>query len=222
MMKMKHNIWLTGMLFALCLASCGDFWDGGAPVAARKMTLGRQVVDLMVGDHFNIPVFFEPDELSNHSVWWTVDDTDIATMDDNTLIAVNEGTTTVWAMSVSDRQEASCIVNVWPRWYENRRSYPYDMVIYANITLNGEPIDESIYVGAFINGELRGVAKRYEDSGRMITYIRVWDDMMFGNVIYLKFYNPEIASMVEVNDFWMPFNGNSVGLPSSPIDIELE
>ena len=210
----------------LCLAimalttSCGDFWDGGDPVQARNMMLGRESIDLMVGDSYRIPVLFDPEELSNDGIWWTTDDSDIAIFVDDAVVGMSEGTTIAYAVSAVNRQEAECVVNVWPRWYSNPYNYPYDMVIYANITLNGEPIGDDIYVGAFIFGELRGVAERLERKGHKYTVIRIWSDSEFGEAIYFKHYDPKTATMVE-HDLCIPFTLNSYGSPSYPIDIEL-
>ncbi len=215
-MKIKTILFLA--ILAIC-TSCGEFWDGGDPVI-RTMTLARESIDLMVGDRYSIPVIFSPDALPNDAVWWTTEDTEIASFDDNDVVALKEGTTTAYAMSAVDRLEASCTVNVWPRWYTNPNDYPYDMVIYANIMLNGEPIDDDVYVGAFIFDELRGVAQRLERNGHKYTVIRVWSDSESGEVIFFKYYDPKIAMMVEL-DYMVPFTENAYGSPSNPIDIEL-
>ena len=218
-MNIRHSI--------LCLAvmalttSCGEFWEGGDPVTERDMTLGRESIDLMVGDRYQIPVLFDPEKLPNDGVWWTTDNSDMATFDDNdAVVGLSEGTTTAYAMSVIERLEATCTVNVWPRWYANPNNYPYDMVIYANITVNGEPIDDDVYVGAFISGELRGVAERLERKGHPYTVIRVWSDTESGDVVFFRHYDPKTAMMVK-HDFMVPFTENPYGSPSNPIDIEL-
>lgn len=211
---------LSLIAISALLTACGEYWDGGDPVASRKMTLGRDTIDLMVGDQYSIPVYFEPDNLSNRSVWWQIDDSEIANVEDNVITAVSEGSTTVWAMSVSDRQTASCNIKVWPRWYVNTRSYPYDTVIYANITIDGEPVGDDIFIGAFCKGELRGVAEKREIQGHTCTIIRVWSSQRYGEVIYFRHYDPHHARLVR-HDFWLPFTGNSFGSPSEPYEIEL-
>ena len=215
---MRRKIIFFLAILAIC-TSCGEYWDGGDP-NIRTMTLARESIDLMVGDRYSIPVIFNPDSLPNDAVWWTTEDTEIASFDDNDVVALKEGTTTAYAMSAVDRLEASCVVNVWPRWYTNPNAYPYDMVIYANITLNGEPIDDDVYVGAFIFGELRGVAERLERNGHQYTVIRVWSDSESGELVYFRHYDPKTATMMK-HDFWLPFGANANGNPSNPIDIEL-
>ena len=117
-----QNKWATlccMLALSSVLLSCGDYWDGGEPVAARKMTLGRRVVNMLVGDRYRIPVLFEPDTLSNRSVWWQTEDKDIAIVENDTVIGISEGLTLAYAMSVSDRQTDSCWVNVLPEMNMN-------------------------------------------------------------------------------------------------------
>ena len=215
MTKLGVGLWVVG------LASCGEYWTAGDPVDAGKMTLARESIDLMVGDSYEIPVIFEPQELSNDAVSWMMDNTSIATVYNGMVKAVAEGTTTVYALSVSNMLTATCQVNVWPRWFNNPHNYPYDMVVYANITLHGQPLPDNAYLGAFIHGELCGVAQTQEWNGHRYTYIRIWNDQPSGGIITFRHYDPTTATMQE-HRFWMDFDGDVHGKPSIPYDIELE
>lgn len=188
---------------------------------AGQMKLARESIDLMVGDSYEIPVIFEPEELSNDAISWMMDNSDIATVYNGTVKAVAEGTTTVYAISVSNRLMATCEVNVWPRWFNNPHNYPYDMVVYANFTLHGQPLPDDAYLGAFCNDELCGVAQTQQWHGHRYTYIRIWCDRPQGDIITFKHYNSETATMQE-HTFWMAFDGNAHGMPSQPYNIELE
>lgn len=205
---------------SLLLSNCGDFWEASEPQLAGSMTLQRDTIDLMVGDCFKIPVTFSPDSVSNHEVWWNIEDKEILAMRNDSVLAVQPGTTLVTATSVNNRLTSSCVVNVWSRWYDNPHKYPYDTVIYADITLDGEPIDDDIFVGAFWNDELRGVAKKIESQGRKYTIIRVWSPIPEDEVIFFRHYDPKKAVMVRHN-FWILFTGNSYGTPSNPYEIDL-
>ena len=207
-------------LFALLLFGCGDFWEASEPQSAGTMTLQRDTIDLMVGDSFKIPVVFSPDSLSNQTVWWSIDGDEIIALHNDTVVAVEPGTTLVTATSVSDRLTSSCVVNIWPRWYDILHKYPYDMVIYANITIDGEPLGDDVYVGAFIGDELRGVAKKLEWNGHPYTLIRVWSDDEI-NILRFRYYIPKTATMVE-DKYRMLFTAHDIyGTPSNPFDINL-
>lgn len=179
-------------LFTFLLLSCGDFWEGGDPSTARTMTLQRKMVNLMVGDRYKIPVLFTPDEVSNQAVWWQAYDTDVATFENDSLVALSEGYTRIYAMSVSDRLQDSCLVNVFPKIYLNPRNYPYDMVIYADVTIHGHQYtkaDEDAYIiGAYVNNELRGIGKMREWQGKPYMEIRVWSPLPDFDVFRLRCY----------------------------------
>jgi len=218
--KWMVKVFLPFYLFTFSLFSCGDYWEAGDPKSAGTMTLARDTIDLMVGDSFKIPVTFSPDSLSNSEVWWDMDDEEIVTFRNDTIVAMQQGSTRVTATSVSDRLTSSCIVNVWPRWYDNPHRYPYDMVIYANITIDGEPIGDNVFVGAFINNELRGVARTTELNGHRYTVIRVWSEN-YTSYIRFRHYDPLTATMVE-HDFTTFFIAHDTfGTPANPYDLEL-
>ena len=230
MMGSMNIVWkrVTGVVFVtfqlLCCATfvgCGDFWEGGDPVSATSMTLGRDTIDLMVGDRFKIPVMFAPGEPANHSVWWDMDNEDVAVMAHDTVVAMTEGTTTAYAVSVSNQLEASCVVNVWPRWLDPYSEYPYDMVVYADITLYGQPAADDIYVGAFWGNELRGVARAMESQGRHYTVIRIWSDNERGDILTFRHYDPDSARMVN-HQAQLIFTGGAVGTPSEPYGLALD
>lgn len=194
----SHLLWLCTICSALLwggaggglLCSCGDYWEGGDPVDARRMTLGRRVINMMVGDRYRIPVLFEPDTLSNRSVWWMTEDKDVAIVERDTVIALSEGLTLAWAMSVSDHQTDSCWVSVLPAIYLNPKSYPYDMVIYADVSIHGHQYtaadEDSIIIGAYIGDELRGIGKMRQWQGRDYMEIRIWSPVRNGGDISLR------------------------------------
>ena len=178
------------MVLSTIVASCGDYWDGGEPVAARRMTLGRRVVNMMVGDRYRIPVLFEPDTLSNRSVWWQTENKDIAIVENDTVIGIGEGLTLAYALSVSDRQLDSCWVNVLPEMYMNPKQYPYDMVIYADVTIHGHHYtkadEDSLIIAAYVRDELRGIGKMRQWKGRDYIEIRIWSPIRNGGDISLR------------------------------------
>ena len=231
----KAYLWLVTILSPLpwggfgggcLLCSCGDYWDGGEPVSARKMTLGRRVVNLMVGDRYRIPVFFEPDTLSNRSVFWMTEDTEVATIENDTVIGISQGLTRAYALSVSDLQTDTCWVNVLPAMYLNPKSYPYDMVIYADVTIHGHKYtkadEDSLIVAAYVNDDLRGIGKMREWNGRDYMEIRIWhsnndsSDMVELRCCYRG------KGRVEIFPAYYFFDGNSHGSLSKLVKLELD
>ncbi len=199
----------------LLLCSCGEYWDGGEPVAARKMTLGRRVVSLVVGDRYRIPVIFEPDTLSNRSVFWMTEDEEVAAIENDTVVGISQGLTRAYAMSVSDRQTDTCWVNVLPAVYLNPKSYPYDMVIYADVTIHGHHYtkadEDSLIIAAYISDELRGIGKMRQWKGRDYMEIRIWHSTSDSNDLVELRCCYRGKGRVEVFPAYYFFDGNSHG-----------
>ncbi|MBO4811450.1 MAG: hypothetical protein J5552_07775 [Prevotella sp.] len=221
-MKRSKNRHLTGGALLICLValssmvtSCGEYWDGGEPVAARKMTLGRRVVNLVVGDRYRIPVIFEPDTLSNRSVFWQTVDNKVAVVENDTVIGMAEGLTLAYALSVSDHQSDSCWVNVLPSIYLNPKNYPYDMVIYADVTIHGHPYtkadEDSLIVAAYVNNELRGIGKMREWKGRPYMELRLWNNNAESNdLVELRCYYRG-RGLAEIFPTYYFFDGDAHG-----------
>ena len=217
---------LSLIAISALLTACGEYWDGGAPVATRKMTLGRRVVNLVVGDRYEIPVIFEPDTLSNRSVWWQTENSRIAVMEENTVVALSEGLTLAYALSVSDHQTDSCWVNVLPPMFINPRQYPYDMVIYADVDIHGHHYtaedEDSLIVGAFIHDELRGIGKMRQWDGKDYMEIRIWnDDIDVYDIAEIRCYYMG-KGLAEVFPEYFPFDGNAHGTLSDQVKLYLD
>lgn len=192
---------------------------------ARKMTLGRKVVNLMVGDRYRIPVIFEPDTLSNRSVFWLTEDTKVAVVENDTVVGISQGLTRAYALSVSDLQTDTCWVNVLPEMYLNPKSYPYDMVIYADVTIHGHKYtkadEDSLIVAAYINSELRGIGKMREWKGRDYMEIRVYSPFRYGGEISLRCYYRGMG-LVELFPNTFEFDGDTYGTLSNLIQLTLD
>ena len=230
----KAVLWLVTILSPLpwgglgggfLLCSCGEYWDGGEPVAARKMTLGRRAVNLMVGDRYRIPVIFQPDTLSNRSVFWMTEDEDVAVVENDTVVGLSQGLTRAYALSVSDLQTDTCWVNVLPAMYLNPKAYPYDMVIYADVTIHGHKYttadEDSLIIAAYCFDELRGIGKMREWKGRDYMEIRVYSPQIDGSPVSLRCYYRG-KGLVEVFRNRFEFNGEAYGTLSNLIQLMLD
>ncbi len=180
-----------GFLFLFLLflvTSCGEYWEG-TPVSAHQMKLPKKVVNIMVGDKYPLPVLFAPDDVSNQEIWWQTKNDDIATMVNDSVLGVSEGLTVAYAMSVSDRLQDSCLVNVIPEAYLNPKDYPYDMVIYADVTIHGKKYtaddEDSLIIAAYNDYELRGIGKMRSANGKPYMELRIWSPFEYGDWIDL-------------------------------------
>lgn len=205
--------------------SCGEFWEGGDPVPAREMRLPRKVINLMVGDSYEIPVEFSPDDVSNSEVWWQTGDEDIAEMRNGLVVGVSEGLTKAYAMSVSDRLQDSCLVHVFPGTYLNPNEYPYDMVIYADVTIHGHKYtaedEESLIIAAYNNYELRGIGKMREWNGKPYMEIRIWSPFEYGDWIDLMcIYRGR--SLIELFPDILQFDGETHGTLSNLFPLVID
>ena len=223
-----QNRWapsLSLIAISALLVACGEYWEGGEPVAARKMTLGRKVVNMVVGDRYRIPVFFEPDTLSNRAVFWQTEDNEIALVENDTVVAVNVGLTRAYALSVSDRQTDSCWVNVLPPMYINSKLYPYDMVIYADVTIHGhhytQADEDSLIIAAYSGDDLRGIGKMRQWNDKDYMELRIWSPIRYGGEVQLRCYYRGKA-LAEVFPDVLEFDGDAHGTLSNLYPLVLD
>lgn len=205
------------------LSSCGDFYefDKQDAIEVGEMILGRENIDLMVGDEFLIPVTFSPATISNEEVYWFSDNEDVIVVDNGRVVAVGEGSAIVTAISVSEQHKATCKVTVHPRWSFNPYSFAYDMVFYADVTVHGEKYSDNMLVVAVCDDEIRGVAEIKEERGIRYILIRVYSNFMEGDEIRFKVYQRN-AALVEEFPNEIIFDGESHGslLNLYPLAIE--
>lgn len=222
-MKITNSLLLLSLM-ALATA-CGEYWEGGDPVQVRQMRLPKKVINLMVGDRYQIPVEFTPDVAANRDVWWQTADYQVAEMDDGYVVGVSEGLTKAYAMSVTDRLQDSCLVNVIPGAYLNPNEYPYDMVIYADVTIHGEKYtkedEDDLIIAAYCEDELRGIGKMRSAHGRPYMEIRIWSPFVYGDWIDLMcIYRGK--ALIELFPDQMLFDGEAHGSLSNLLPLVID
>ncbi len=163
------------------LSSCGDFYEFDAVADdwdSVQMHILCDSAYVMVGDSMPLTVEFVPPGLVNDSsVFWAVSATSCARLHRDTLVALSPGELAVTAMGGNGRLAGTCTVNVIDRWevVDFSRLQPSDMVIYADISVDGEVWNDStMIVGAFVRGELAGVAVKREAFGVAYAELRIW------------------------------------------------
>lgn len=185
---MKKILWL--LILCMLSTSCGEFftfeeepdeWEGITMCAANDSSW------VMVGDSLPLEVQFTPYNPNESPVFWMLTPTDAAKLVSDTLIALSPGKAELKVVNSIGSLTDTCRVRVMERWVIDDFSLlkPSDMVIYANIAVDGAPWnDESMIVGAFISDELSGLAVKRQAFGIDYAEIRIWadTDQMAGNV----------------------------------------
>lgn len=188
---MKTKTWIYSLLAVTALNSCGqlfDFEDNGT-VDTATMTLDRHELTLMMGDSYVLRPKFVPDSVSNEEIYWSSDAEHIVKLRNDTLVALMPGRCTVTALSVQRRLTDQCVVNVQHRWAFNPVGYRYDMVVYARITVGGQPLGDRYMVAAFCGEELRGVAVHREQQGVGYEELRIYSNRPEGETISFRVYD---------------------------------
>ena len=180
MRRRKH--WFFTLLVAVgsqLLMSCGliDLDVSEDAQEAYQLFLEHDSVYVMEGDIFTLSPQFSPDSVSNREVFWRSSADSVVTIVDNTFIAQSEGEAYVSAVSVQDRHVDSCYVYVMPRWEVNVHDYPYEMVVYAKVSVHGAEPSQDILIGAFRGIEFRGLGEWKDWNGQKYMQFRILSDI---------------------------------------------
>ena len=207
----------------LSLTSCGELFDMVDDVdPVGQLTLRDRAIDLMVGDRYVLPATLEPDTLPDKSLYWESLNPEVVSITADTLVAVAAGEAVVKATAVSQLISDSCVVTVYPYWSDVRANYQYDMVVFANVTVGGRPMDEHTMVGAFNEeGILCGVGEQHESNGIRYMLLRIYSAYDETEDITLRCHDKLRAKMSE----WpqtITFNGGTLGTLSSLYQITFE
>lgn len=189
---MKHLIQLIVVGITILLASCGEFYtfEESEPADNVSITVMQDTVYLMVGDTMALQVRFSPERRDTMPVfWYPADGKDLcAKVVNDTLMALRVGEADMVAVVSNAALPDTCHVVVIDRWLEQDFSHeqPSDMVIYANITVDGKPWNpEEQQVAAVVRGRIVGFAEQREAHGVRYALLRLWsiDDEDVGAVM---------------------------------------
>jgi hypothetical protein len=121
-------------------------------------------------------------------------------------------------------------------------SFPFDMVVNADITINGLPLKEGMQVGAFVGNEIRGLGVQRQFFGITYTELRVYsplnpitpytelnkqdplypyDEELEPEKVVIRVYDCNMHIMYESPDT-ITFDGMTHGYPSSLYPVELK
>lgn len=226
--------------FSVALTSCGDLFEfEGETSELNSIELDTHSLYLMAGDTYKFSVTFTPDVLRNNAIYWISDDPSIASFEDGVLLANSAGETDITGFSVEHQCADKCHVVVGYEWFmPDATYYPFDMVVNANITVNGQPLTENMQVGAFVGGQVRGIGVQRQFFGVNFTELRVYsplkpygpnenlyplypDDVPFApEKVVFRVYDPDTRKMYESPDT-LTFDGMTHGYPSNLYRIAL-
>ncbi len=156
---MRNLFIIITTLIALTSCDLVDFDVDYGEFPECEMQLDRHQVYVEVGDSFFINPIFTPDTLPNREIFYYYNPEGLLAYDTECFHALREGSTMLYALSVNQRLLDSCQVSIMAPWVPDAdKDYPYDMVVYADVTLEGEPFDpETMVLAAFVGNECRGV-----------------------------------------------------------------
>lgn len=179
---MKRVVRTAVMILApmLLTVSCGLMDMEQEETVATEMSLDRDTVYIMVGDQFTLTPRFSPATDALAYVYWSSSADSVVSISDNVFTGLSEGWSMVRATSVSGLLQDSCWVGVMPRWEPTVRQYPYEMLVYAEVTVHGLPFNpETMILGAFVDDEMRGSGELMTWKGRQYVRIRVGSDISY-------------------------------------------
>lgn len=228
-MKRLHRL-LYGLIVALLpsMASCGilDIDFDAETNLVESITFQYDTVYVMENDTFFLAPYFYPDTVVSKNVTWVAeDDSIVRCIGSDTIVAAGVGTTHVIVSTVANGKSDTCQVNVMPRWELDPHQYPYEMVVYANISYEGKTIPANMKVGAFCNDEFRGVAVPM-NVDRSLYRFRIsglfrGDAESYQEEISILAYDGRTLQLYKPSLTFL-FDGESHGLPSSPIEIKIK
>lgn len=218
---MKNIICLSILAIVLLLTSCGEIMDIKIIVDAKQMHLDRNTLLIMKGDSCRLNMVFTPDSVTNESAFWSVAEPHCVSVTSNGMVlAKSVGETDIKVISVQSRLEDTCHVTVFDTWTDLPCSmYPYDMVVYANVTINGKPMTNDQVITANCGDELRGYGHLRTYNGVTCCVIRIWSPNPSGETIAFCSYDHNTVTLVP-SSFTLPFDGESHGTPSRPLNID--
>lgn len=178
------------------------------PIDALWMELDRDSIVVMLGDTCRLNMRFLPDTVTNVTAFWEIIDSTgvINVLQNGAVIATQTGEADVRVVAANERFEDTCHVVVIDDWRELYETYPYDMIVYADVNVLGHHNNaDSLRIAAFIDGEMRGYGQVRTDHGITYTFFRIWHERPSNGKVTFRYYLPYEFATGEL-DFNMTFD----------------
>lgn len=217
-MRKNKNLLLL-LLSSVLLTAC-DFSVLPEAYTAQSMRLDRHEATLMVGDTCELHMLFVPEMASVPTAYWRVDGNSCSVEDkQGVVIGRSPGDSQVYAITLNGTLRDTCQIHVLRRWdtavFDD---YQYDMVVYADVDIQGFHNSDSVMIGAFYGEELRGVGRLMTWNDNAYTAIRIYHNRPNGGKFTFRYYIPS-SQEAGTCDYTVNFDGEAHGLPSQPILI---
>ena len=228
MNKLKQLIiFLCVVVLASLITSCGLIdMDIDDIQIAYDMRLDYDTIYVIEGDSVVLHPVFTPDSVTNREVFFSSANEEVAYINNNTIVAANEGETVVSAISVMNEKMAFCQVYVMAPWVINIHDYSDDMVAYVTASVDGNPLDlENQIIGAFVGSDLRGLGQLIELNDNKILQFRIYGHFEWGTdeptrpeLVRFVCYDKE-KMMLKYLSLNILFDGETHGSPSAPLEL---
>lgn len=219
---MRKNKNLLLLLMSSVLLTACDFSVLPEAYTAQSMRLDRHEATLMVGDTCELHMLFVPEMASVPTAYWRVDGNCCSVEDkQGVVVGRSPGDSQVYAITLNGTLRDTCQIHVLRRWdtavFDD---YQYDMVVYADVDIQGIHNDTTIVVGAFIKDQIRGVGKVVQrENGESYTIIRVYNQYPDYDRVTFRYYDPRTCEMGEL-DTTIIFDIEAHGTPSLPMVLK--
>lgn len=225
----RHTLFLVWMVaFSSLTVSCGllDMEFDEEIQFPYEMKLDHDTAYVFPGSSFVLNPVFTPDSVSNKEVFFLSDVDSIATLRNDSVIAVGVGEARITAISVLGEKKAYCDVLVMEPWMVNPHDYSDDMVVYAVPTLYGKLFNpKKQMIGAFSGPEFRGIGELVEWNGVQFLKFRIYGHCEWGDdeptapeLIRFACYDSD-SLRVDYLPQVIFFDGETHGTPSSPLEL---
>lgn len=196
------------LFITLLLSSCGmEFGTiDDDKLIAGEIKMDRTMAYIFVGDTLVLHPTITPEDVNNNEIYWVTSDAEVLSFSDNKFVGESEGNVTVVGMSVRHLISDTCTVTVMKPWEMDPMVFPSDMVVYANVTFHGKPLEEGMLVAAFCENELRGVGIQRMFHGISYTELRVRSEFLsssdpetpwLSETISFRLYDPKNLMLYE-------------------------
>lgn len=207
-------------------SACGEYYGvepehtGQAPNVT--FGLNRTEICLMEGDTYTLTTLFNPDTVQGKALYWQTGNLLVATVDNGSVTARHQGTTTISATAIDHQLQASCLVAVLPRWHDfDARQYAYDMVVYANVTVKGRPMDADVVLAAFVGDEVRGLGQLQQAGDQPYTVIRIYSSDGSEQPVTFRLYDRHDLAVYDLPNTYT-FDGETHGTLSALVPMTIE
>ncbi len=183
-LRLKH---LMACLLLLLMTSCGEVFElefeNPEVILPMQMHLSTNNLYMMAGDTCSLYPVWSPDSITGLGVYWESSNPEVAVVENGLITAVGNGSAVIRAISVSELVADSCYINVFKTWEVIPRHYQYDMVVYAQVTVEGESLSDDMEISAMCGGEVRGKGVIRTENGITYLELRIYSNEPSGEQI---------------------------------------